>query len=542
MSILNNYKQWNPLLILSKKNIWDFVLNKNHESEFFVDGLKKQNLSTYIDINNDECIGKNNILLSKNDCVWEEASSYDAQLNNIGLTGVDNGFIHFRRDKITNKDYINLLTNSKWSNKDNDLRLKLYPVNSNTTTYSFKYEMCNDVGGRFLKLNGGFFQGFIKSESTNYHVLPVKLNESWSLEFNIRPMDYDENFNNLNCIHPENKGIFFYLGVRSENKFLQLYDTDLSQYKIRNIENDNQFICDKFYEGYLDNSNKDYLINDEYLMSDINQLKLKLKDENGINYSQNGYYEIKTDNKFLFFNNTNDGLNSETWNNDSDIILTGITSNSNLNLFLYLNNTKTGYTTNNINTILKENNYKIKDIENDITNNAFALKINEDGSIGYRYLVDSCENENGFEVIEEKSLPKIVKKGEWNVINVCLENVTKSQNICDNNLKNEKMKLKFYVNAKLKFISKELPMLKMRKLDELNHRQEGIAYNISLGGGTMGLSDSIWLDYYNPFKYVLPIEEYFAGTFNGDIKSFKFYSKKLNYNEIKNNYKFELSL
>lgn len=85
------------------------------------------------------------------------------------------------------------------------------------------------------------------------------------------------------------------------------------------------------------------------------------------------------------------------------------------------------------------------------------------------------------------------------------------------------MRIYIYINDYLKFISKELPILDLRRLAEINEKQEGVPFNISIGGGTMGLCDSITWNYNNPFKYVLPLEENYAGTFIGDIKTFKMY-------------------
>ena len=96
------------------------------------------------------------------------------------------------------------------------------------------------------------------------------------------------------------------------------------------------------------------------------------------------------------------------------------------------------------------------------------------------------------------------------------------------------MKIYIYVNSYLKFVSKELPLLNLRKLDEIDSKQEGVPYNISIGCGTMGLADSITWDYNKPFKYILPIEENFCGTFIGDISDFKMFEKDIdvNYNNV----------
>ena len=86
------------------------------------------------------------------------------------------------------------------------------------------------------------------------------------------------------------------------------------------------------------------------------------------------------------------------------------------------------------------------------------------------------------------------------------------------------MKLYFYVNGKLKYITKELPKLNLHALDELEEKQEGVPFNISLGGGTQGLLETVMPDYMSEHTKEFTLEKYFAGSFIGDLKSFKFHT------------------
>ena len=92
----------------------------------------------------------------------------------------------------------------------------------------------------------------------------------------------------------------------------------------------------------------------------------------------------------------------------------------------------------------------------------------------------------------------------------------------------------------MKLVSKELPEFDFHELDDTFDKQEGVPFNISLGGGSQGLMESIWTNRKQMFKYILPIEENFAGTFMGDIRSFKFYTCKMESAQIKNNFIYEL--
>ena len=125
------------------------------------------------------------------------------------------------------------------------------------------------------------------------------------------------------------------------------------------------------------------------------------------------------------------------------------------------------------------------------------------------------------ELLEETSYPNIVKLDEWT--NIRLKMIRKST-VEHSNCNEGKMMLFIYVNGYLKFISKELPEIILKPLDDNPNKQEGVPYNISIGGGSQGLCERIILDYYKNTEHELPIEKSFAGTFIGDIKSFEFFS------------------
>ena len=79
----------------------------------------------------------------------------------------------------------------------------------------------NDGDEKYIVCNGGFYQGFFKLYGHNYEVLPHKLDNEWVMHFNLRPRtDYDTPTNTVNYTHKNNDGIFFFMGLRAENKFL----------------------------------------------------------------------------------------------------------------------------------------------------------------------------------------------------------------------------------------------------------------------------------------------------------------------------------
>lgn len=81
----------------------------------------------------------------------------------------------------------------------------------------------------YTSLNGGFYQGFFKTECDKYQVLPSSFEDGdvMHFEFTLRKCDKEaESTKTMNDKYPNNKGIFFYLGTRAENKWIYLYDKD----------------------------------------------------------------------------------------------------------------------------------------------------------------------------------------------------------------------------------------------------------------------------------------------------------------------------
>jgi hypothetical protein len=734
MSNINNNNFHNLKLRIINDEYWDFFLNKDDifgNSE--TSGLTTQCLISYIDINNNDC-HVNNKLYSLTDYRWKDAINDGIELNNIGYTGVDNGLIQFQKDRITNEEFYELFTNSKLDIQKDDTRFFLNQVSGNTQIYSYPSKIETINGNSFLKLQGGFYQGFFKLYQNKYQVLPTNLDNDWQLEFVIRPQDYETNSDILNRNHADTDGLFFYIGTRAENKFWYLYNheednfpknclthyddgftttlpdkdyvdsgytcdyindkvtgeyTDLGQNVLKdtylepeiieepepeayvsyqyfhnhncppkpvleyvddsylnvdqleqcnqpkkdnccaipypfwfntycsdpitnfqskmyddcgciNTKNDNEediYVrwdagccdnkCEDCYEtkndkccgipypywfntyqtdtsklvniencgcktsckqdkngyficGYMDMT--DYTCEAKYVedgyigeQMSLENLDLRTFDDYPLNLAN--IYEIKSDNKFLLFNRTKTGYTVNTYKGE-EVIFTGTTRNFKGNLFLLLNRTKTGYTTNTINKLIEKETNKYN-LRYDLYYNCLGLRIKNDGSIGYRMLIKDCENDEPLAMIEEYSKPNMIIKSEWNIINVRVSPLTLNSQQCNYIPENAKMKLYFYVNGKLVFISKEIPILRLKELQDIPEKQEGVPYNISLGGGTQGLCDMITIDYYDLPEYILPIEKYFAGTFIGDIKSFKFYNCRMNYNEISNNFIFE---
>ena len=645
---------------VNKDEYWDLYVNKDQFGRYVKSTNKLYDacLLSYIDAEDPDCISGTTVY-SKEEYHWDSALTTSAYtLHNIGYTGVDNGLFTFRRDRISNKDFFDIYAKSEFDMPE-DGRLILRPVSGNTQLY--EYPMTIEDGE--MKFNGGFLQGFFKTECDKYYILPSVLqnDDIWEFEFEIKRCDYEkESDKTLNDKYPNNKGIFFYIGTRAENKWIYLYDKedvegkeeceilshddyiedghidkkdyiignfydldpefeedppiDIDDYlnfnyydeslytpseeelfsdeiacdgeslmddylympskprvidenlphetmdwccdfepseptktattvvwynacgclkrKIvkKNVEPDTKLAgCDLFGEdGYIDDfDGLDYDV--DYFEPEMNISDFEYETYDGFKFNSAKDYFFYTDNKFLLFDRTKTGFKTNNWVEGTKMMYYGKRDKFKGNLFILMNRTRTGYTVNDIDKLRDEANNKYDDLYTDIYNNAFALRITDDGEVGYRYLVKDCEADNygKYSIEEGYSFKNVIKDCEYQTIHVRMKTSF------------DKMKLMFYVDGKLVYITKWLPKLNLHALNDLYEKQEGVPFNISLGGGTQGLAETILSNYMmNPTR-LYPLEENFAGTFIGAIKSFKFYNCKLPYYNIVGNYNFE---
>lgn len=666
MSNIINNNFHNLKLKINNDEYWDFFVNKDYFNSYYLnrDAMYDKCLISYIDAEIDDCV-IDNLLIGSRTYMWEDSFVINHVMKNIGFTGMDNGLISFRRDLHNNRSFYDKYVNSVYEINENDLMLKLHQVSGGTNIYEYPITVLD----KKIKLNGGFYQGFFKTECDKYQVLPSLFDNGdvWQFEFVLNKTEFEqESDKTLNDKYPNNKGIFFYIGTRAENKWAYWYNKDdecftlapdeyvedggikKNEYKITNMLNANpdfvdydEFAMDdymnfKYYSSKTYEYDKleeddfffdDYLVTDEkpkiidedkniskvvgwcctlmmesdevplfnccgkrigfdYIQDPINRISyVKTKSvccgEHGFILNENdvvhsdaflskcdifgedylsdiddmdygadfieedldisdfdfetsdglriiyNQYFYDTDNKFLFFDRTCDGFDVNAWDNRNTVRYVGNRNSFKDNLFLLMDRTSTGYTVNNIDG-LREQYPTEYNVYNDLYNNALAFRITDAGEIGYRYLTLDCDSENNIKAHEGYSNKGIIKNNEWCVINVKVDALYNS------------MKIRFYVNGKLVFISKELPKLNLRKLNEVDEKQEGVAFNISLGGGTQGLADTILPNYMlDPYR-LYPLEKYFAGSFIGYLKSFKYYNCTMEHMFINHNFKYEM--
>jgi len=156
-------------------------------------------------------------------------------LCDIGLTATDNGLY----DTMTGQSITFTMGADDYSVFNPhyyDRRLKLHTVTGFTSSPNHRFSgntketvyniisKTDDNVGYYNELYGGFYQGFYKLSGYDYEVLPERFNKGWTTEFLLKPRKTDEyiidsNRVYLNDVYPNNSGTFFFMGARSENKY-----------------------------------------------------------------------------------------------------------------------------------------------------------------------------------------------------------------------------------------------------------------------------------------------------------------------------------
>ena len=162
---------------------------------------------------------------------WNGATNTGYTFSTIGLTGIDNGLITFNKTSgdTTNQALLSALTGTTLIIPSGDTRLVMNRITGTTGNFIYPIDIISNTGstiGSYSNLCGGFYQGYYKIDGSTYQVLPVRENHAWSAEFWLNPQDLCSGYTGttLNDLYPNNKGFFFYMGTRAENKFWNTFD------------------------------------------------------------------------------------------------------------------------------------------------------------------------------------------------------------------------------------------------------------------------------------------------------------------------------
>ena len=501
-------------------------------------------------------------------------------LCDVGLTGIDNGLVQNMSGE-TIQTTTGLYTNisDKFSRYKYDRRMKLHPItgftttqnrlwNDNSYTYDLSYTNVGGDIGYVARLNGGFFQGFYKLAGYDYQVFPQRPSLGWTSEFVLRYRWTGNTDVGLNQRYPDNKGTFFYMGARAENKFYHYADGSPKQDSgytrvtsgltcmhtcgcASSANTSSQ--CLQVYQpsgGTITtclcgcpcecNTTAQYPEKDPLYDGVSNALSLRLSGDTGSPRLCVKTYRITG------------GCES------TGTCLTGLTYTTGTSVTEWCST---------------------RGIFDDCSGTTYPnvehwVQID---AVFERYeWLDTCDlyDKGGlgllvkdvyFATLEGRSVsliePPITREQPYDPAS--------TEVVTFNDMWTEEQKyrlgtLKFYVNGKLFLVTENFEEIIPRLLNVEKEKQIGVAYNISVGGGTQGLHDNLTFsggcpESLNDLKYQqdpecltthdldntiysgltthIKLEEYFGGSMIGDISAFRMYTEPLNAAQIKHNFR-----
>ena len=360
----------------------------------------------------------------------------DVILNNISLTGYDN--------QLLSGDTI-----------DYD---KTYIVEERFCFHEINGKDIEEEDG-YIKLNGGFYQGFFKLFDYPIEFLEPRMKKGWTVDM-------------LLHLPITSGGTIFYMGTSAEQKYTNL------------TENEVQILQDNLNIEFKD-------VTRQF----SNNLFWQLTDVTNIITGYTGYYDIKN----------------------------GIP-------YIYNTNTKLYY----------KNDYK------DLINNAFCIYIDENGCIGYKNIISTnqCETQEyllddpfKYITIETGITEQIIDTTTGNTndnrfinLTIIFERDFEYKDECE--LKTGDYKkgvLKILINGFVVHRFYNFTEIIPHELDNRKEFQEGVPYNISIGGGTLGLSQAKWIDQ----EKLDFLSDKWIDTFDGGVRSIDFYDIPLYVTEIR---------
>jgi hypothetical protein len=531
------------------------------------------------------CSFDNDVIVSEN--YWNpidvdpDFCAVTTELCDVGLTGIDNGLT-----KKMSGETIEITTGLYTSSADTysrykyDRRMKMHPITGFTTsenrlwnddsyTYDLSYQTNGDAVGYFARLNGGFFQGFYKIPGYDYQVFPQRVSLGWTAEFLLKYRWTGNTDVGLNKRYPNNKGTFFYMGARAENKFYHYPDgspkqdtgytrvtsglTCMHTCECEQTGKTAEHSCINVYQlsgGTSTNCSCgcpcNCVVTAKYPETDplydgvSNALSLRLSGDTG-----NPKLCVKT------YRITGHCEHSGT-------CLTGLTYQTGVTVTEWCS-------TRGIFDVCSATTYS--NVEHWVQIDAVFQRnewldtcdLYEKGGLGL--IVDTIYTatpaNNSVSLIE----PPLTHEKDYDPATT---EVVKFNDLWMEEEKYRLGTLKFYVNGKLFMVAEDFEEIIPRLLNTPKEKQIGVSYNISVGGGTQGLHDNLTFsggcpetvddivyqqdpecltDYdlehtiYTGLTTHIKLEEIFGGSMIGDISAFRMYLEPLNASQIKHNYR-----
>jgi hypothetical protein len=539
MANIKNYNFNRLDFRLSDSDYYDFYLNDDGISTS-ESGTTDYSIASF----NFSAFTASTIIVSSTE--WNESVVSGLTATTYGLTGLDNGDINYDKgaDNFSHTALLSHLTGSTLTHTSGDTKLTLHSVSGYTTGYTYPINLVIETGatGNYVNLCGGFYQGYYKLDGYPYQVLPDRYEKGWTIASWLRKSDSicsGVTATTLNDTYSDNKGFFFYIGTRAENKFWNVFSGNTAEctsgssefcmnVKETEITIDNITVAGSATTFSIPLSPPPVdieLITNQFLIFGRSEGLLCSDEPSPDGYGQiwaseynPPYYSSvvrkeQTDfrNQFLIFGRSEGLLCSDEPSPDGYGQIWASEYSGSSSPILELNT------------------------DDAIIDNALGFRIKDDGSIGYRLLTVSADCKS-IEVIEEYSISGMVTSDQWEHITVKWINNDYYEGCDLINQGPRRGKLKFYVNSNLIFVSQELDEFIAKRLDDLIEKQIGVPYNISVGGGTQGLLESMTFDGQDPNDLGMVIETNFAGTFIGSMSTFELFQKNLSWCEIKDIY------
>ena len=233
---INNYNLNDLKLQISNKDYWDFYLANGGGTSSPYTGITLGScFTTHFDFNNPSIYstGSTSADTIYSLVSWDNAVSTGVTIDTIGITGIDNGLITFNKTSgdTTNQALLSALTQSVLTIPSGETRFIMNRVTGMTGQYEYPIEIipANALSpvGAYAQFCGGFYQGYYKLDGYDYEVLPNRVPKGWAAELWVNKSDSvcsGLTATTLNDTYPNNKGFFFYMGTRAENKFWTIFD------------------------------------------------------------------------------------------------------------------------------------------------------------------------------------------------------------------------------------------------------------------------------------------------------------------------------
>lgn len=508
-------------------------------------------------------------------------------LCDIGLTGIDNGLVNQMTGQTISYTMGLLDDVDKFNRYDFDRRFKMFQITGYTNppnqrfsanTATTLYEVVsktNNLIGTYNQLYGGFYQGFFKLFGYDYETFPNRTNKGWSVEMLLRPRKNDEFTPNsgqttLNLTYPNNENTFFYFGTRGENKYYHHASgspqSDSGYTRTTQSLNECLKTCACSNTGVTNSRCIEVYNPLEYRVEHNIECNCGCYNNTVLNSDKDPLYDSMS-NSFsirLSGDPSNPKVCVKVLKFTGDCIVTGSTPITGITY-------QTGYTvsqycsSNQIFDYCAENGPSYLDSDHWVMvdcvwerNNYFeTCDLYYKGGLGiitdFKY-VDSL-SDNTVLLIE----PPVTHTGSPSPDQVEIVNLNERWLI----EKTDRLgSLKIYVNGKIFYVINGFEEVIPRALNCEKEKQLGVPFNISWGGGTQGLRESLTFTgcpqsltglTYMQDPEVMPnqtlsastlsglttniyIEPNFGGSFDGAISQFRMYVEPLNASEIAHNF------